>query len=48
MDEKTLKFVLSSIESLRKDQKMLANKVIELSNVFKNSMADYDEEAKRL
>ena len=38
MDEKTIKFVLNAIDSLRKDQKILANKVIELNEVFKNSI----------
>ena len=38
MDEKTIKFVLNSIESLRKDQKILANKLIQLNDAFKNSM----------
>ena len=38
MDEKTITFVLNAIDSLRKDQKILANKVIELNEVFKNSI----------
>lgn len=38
MDENTIKLGLKSIESLRKDQKMIANKVLELDKAFKTSM----------
>ena len=38
MDEKTIKYVLNSIESLRKDQKVLANKLIELNGAVRSSI----------
>ena len=38
MDEKTTKYGLNSIESLRKDQKVLANKLIELNGAVRSSI----------
>ena len=38
MDKKTLDFVLGAIESLKNDQKIIARKVISLTNAVKNSI----------
>ena len=38
MDNKTLDFVLGAIESLKNDQKMIARKVITLTDAVKNSI----------
>ena len=38
MDQKTIDFVLKSIESLGNGKKVLAKKVIEFSDAFKNTI----------
>ena len=50
MDQKTLDLVLNSIESLRKGHKVLASKVIELSDRFKNTIEKIrkDESSRKL